>query len=124
MITQLQALAGDSFQTEFFLATIHIVRLHAQGLPQARKIALAWAQQLEAEYRMECQYQKGKARDALQFRGTGVSGTLHITQRQFELDATLGLFLGVFKGKIEAAIVEKLDAHLALATGLACNAPR
>lgn len=112
------------FKRSFFLATIHIVRLHAQGLPQARKIALAWAQELEAEYRMECQYHEGNARDALQFRGTGVSGTLHITQRQFELDATLGLFLGVFKGKIEAAIVEKLDAHLALATGLACDSPR
>jgi len=99
------------------LATIHIVRLHTQGLAQARKIALAWAQELETEYGMECHHQKGKAKDALQFRGRGVSGTLHITPKQFELDATLGLFLGVFKGKIEAAIVHKLDAHLALAPG-------
>ena len=99
------------------MATIHIVRLHAQGLAQARKIALAWAHELEAEYRMECQHHKGKARDTLQFKGAGVSGTLHITPKQFELDATLGLLLGVFKGRIESAIVHKLDAQLALAHG-------
>ena len=103
------------FKRSFFLATIHIVRLHAQGFPQARKMALAWAQELEAEYRMGCQYQKGKTRDALQFRGAGVSGTLHATEKQFELGAELGLLLGVFKGKIEAVIVNKLDAQLALA---------
>jgi putative polyhydroxyalkanoate system protein len=85
-------------------------------LAQARKIALAWAQELETEYGMECHHQKGKAKDALQFKGRGVSGTLHITPKQFELDATLGLFLGV-KGKIEAAIVHKLNAQLALAPG-------
>ncbi len=106
------------------MATIHIVRFHTQGLAQVRKIAQAWAQELEAEYRMECHYRQGRVKDVLQLRGVGMSGTLHITQRQFELDATLGLFLGVFKGKIEAAIVEKLDAHLALATGLACDSPR
>ncbi len=104
------------FKRSFFLATIHIVRLHAQGFPQARRIALAWAQELEAEYRMECQYQKGKTRDALQFRGAGVSGTLHVTAKQFELGAELGLWLGVFKGKIEAVIVDKLDAQLAVRT--------
>ena len=96
------------------MATIHIVRLHAQGLAQARKIALAWAHELEAEYRLECQYHKGKARDTLQFKGAGVSGTLYVTAKQFELGAELGLLLGVFKGKIEAAIVNKLDAQLAL----------
>lgn len=109
------------FKRSFFLATIHIVRLHAQGFPQARKIALAWAQELEAEYRMECQYQKGKTRDALQFRGAGVSGTLYVTAKQFELGAELGLLLGVFKGKIEAVIVNKLDAQLALAVRTASS---
>ena len=103
------------------MATIHIVRLHAQSLAQARKIALAWAQELEAQFRMECSYQRGKARDALQFRGAGVSGTLHITPKQFELDAELGLLAGVFKGKIEAAIVNKLDAQLALVAAKASS---
>lgn len=99
------------------MTTIHIIRLHAQSLAQARKIALAWAHDLEVQYRMECSYQKGTARDALQFKGAGVSGTLHVTSKQFELEAELGLFLGVFKGKIEAAIVKNLDAQLALAVG-------
>lgn len=97
------------------MATIHIIRPHAQGLAQARRIALAWVQELQGEYRMECHYQKTKSRDALEFRGKGVSGTLHITAKQFELDVELGLLLGVFKTRIEAAIVKKLDLQLALA---------
>ena len=97
------------------MATIHIIRPHAQGLAQARRIALAWAQELQVKYQMECRYQKTKSRDALEFSGKGVSGTLHITAKQFELDAELGLLLGVFKAKIEAAIVRKLDLQLALA---------
>jgi putative polyhydroxyalkanoate system protein len=79
----------------------------------ARKIAFAWAEQVETEFGMECTYEEGKAKDVVCFERAGVSGTLNVTKSQFELDAKLGFLLGAFKDKIEAEIVKNLDALLA-----------
>ncbi len=95
------------------MANLHIVREHALGLPAARKIALAWAQQVESDFGMECSYEEGKAADQVAFSRSGVNGTLQVTADRFELDAKLGFLLGAFKGKIEAAIVSNLDDLLA-----------
>jgi hypothetical protein len=82
-------------------------------LGQARKVALAWAAQMESEYRMECTYQEGRTQDLLSFEGTGASGTLQVDKALFELNVRLGFLLGAFKEKIEAGIVKNLDAQLA-----------
>jgi putative polyhydroxyalkanoate system protein len=95
------------------MANLHIVREHHLGHAAARKIAYAWAEQVEAEFGMECTYEEGKAEDLVNFTRSGVHGTLQVSKSAFTLDATLGFLLGAFKDKIEAEIVKNLDALLA-----------
>jgi putative polyhydroxyalkanoate system protein len=95
------------------VANLHIRREHALGLKAARKIALKWAEEVEAEFGMECSYTEGKTEDLVTFTRSGVDGTLKVLPDHFELDAKLGFLLGAFKGRIEAEIVKNLDALLA-----------
>lgn len=95
------------------MADIHIVREHALGLPQARKLAFRWAEVAEQKLEMECTYAEGKISDEVQFRRPGASGTLKVTKDHFRLEAKLGLLLGMFKGRIESEIVKNLDQLLA-----------
>ena len=95
------------------MAEIHIHRAHHLGLAAARKIAFQWAEQVEQEFDMECVYEEGKTHDRVQFERIGVSGTLDVTQDDFELKAKLGFLLGAFKAKIEEEIVKNLDQLLA-----------
>ena len=92
------------------MADIHIERPHGMSFVQARKAAFQWAEQVEAEYDMECTYEEGATCDELSFCRSGVSGTLTVTPEVFDLQATLGFLLGVFKEKIENEIVGNLDA--------------
>jgi putative polyhydroxyalkanoate system protein len=96
------------------MANLHIVREHPLGLAAARKIAYAWAEQVEAEFGMECTYAQGKLEDSVGFTRSGVSGTLLVTKTSFTLEAKLGFLLGAFKDRIEAEIVKNLDTLLAV----------
>lgn len=100
------------------MADIHIVRQHALGLQQARKLAFRWAEVAEKKLEMACTYEEGKTSDVVSFKRPGASGALKVTKDRFELDARLGLLLGVFKSKIESAIVSNLDELLAQADPL------
>jgi putative polyhydroxyalkanoate system protein len=95
------------------MANLHIVREHALGLAAARKIAYQWAEQVEAEFGMECTYEEGKIDDTVSFTRSGVHGNLQVHKERFELDAKLGFLLGAFKDRIEAEIVKNLDTLLA-----------
>lgn len=95
------------------MADIHIVRGHTLGLAQARKLAFRWAEVAESKLEMECTYEEGADSDVVSFKRPGASGTLEVTREHFELNAKLGLLLGVFKAKIEAEIVKNLDQLLA-----------
>jgi len=95
------------------VADLHILREHTLGLAGARKIAFAWAEQVEQEFGMECEYAEGKTEDEVSFTRSGVNGTLSVTKDRFELNAKLGFLLGAFKDKIEAEIVKNLDQLLA-----------
>lgn len=101
------------------MADLHILREHTLGLPVARKIAFAWAEQVESDFDMECSYAEGKTADEVQFSRSGVTGTLQVTGQSFELRAKLGFLLGAFKGRIEAEIVKNLDDLLAPKAGKA-----
>jgi putative polyhydroxyalkanoate system protein len=106
------------------VADLHIVRMHTLGLAKARKIALDWAEQVERDFGMACTYEEGKTDDRVQFKRSGVHGTLHVTKDRFELDAKLGFLLGAFKDRIEAEIVKLLDGllpHAAPATQAAAK---
>jgi putative polyhydroxyalkanoate system protein len=95
------------------VADIHIVREHGLAFPAARKLAFRWAEVAEKKLDMDCTYEEGKAADVVSFKRPGASGELRVTKDRFELDARLGLLLGVFRGKIESEIVKNLDQLLA-----------
>lgn len=95
------------------MTQLHIHRDHTLGLAAARKIALSWAEQVEAEFDMACTYEEGAKEDWVAFKRSGVTGKLHVTGTHFDLDAKLGFLLGAFKGRIEAEIVKNLDDLLA-----------
>lgn len=95
------------------MADIHIEREHQLGLNGARKLAWRWAEQVENEFDMSCTYEEGDECDEVQFNRSGVSGTLKVSDRHFELDARLGFLLGAFKDRIESEIVKNLDVLLA-----------
>jgi len=95
------------------LADIHIVRTHALGLEQARKLAFRWAEVAEEKLDMECTYAEGSDADVVSFKRAGAQGKLKVTPDRLELNARLGLLLGVFRHKIETEIVKNLDQLLA-----------
>jgi putative polyhydroxyalkanoate system protein len=95
------------------VANLHILREHALGFAAARKIAFAWAEQVEGEFDMACTVEEGKTSDTVTFTRSGVNGTLLVTKDRFELEAKLGFLLGAFKDRIEAEIVKNLDVLLA-----------
>jgi putative polyhydroxyalkanoate system protein len=94
------------------MADIHIERKHDLGMPEARKIAFKWAEQVEAQFDMQCTYEEGKTKDNVGFKRSGVDGTLVVTKESFVLQAKLGFLLGAFKDKIEGEITKNLDALL------------
>lgn len=94
------------------MADIHIVRPHGLSFEKARKLAFRWAEVAERKLEMECTYVEGRGADHVNFRRTGAHGQLKVTQDHFELDARLGLLLGVFKHRIETEIVRNLDELL------------
>jgi putative polyhydroxyalkanoate system protein len=94
------------------MADIRIERSHTLGLPEARKIAFQWAEQVEVQFDMACTYEEGKTQDLVGFSRSGVAGSLVVTKDCFVLDAKLGFLLGAFKDRIEGEITQNLDALL------------
>lgn len=91
------------------MADLHILRAHNLGLPEARRVAFKWAEQVEEEFDMICTYEEGATQDEVCFTRSGIHGTLHVTKDKFDLNAKLGFLVGAFKGKIEREIVKNLD---------------
>lgn len=94
------------------MPAIYIHRDHPLGLNDARKIALAWAKKAEEKFDMECSYAEGDTQDTLTFSRAGVTGTLLVDARQFEMKAQLGFLFGAFKDRIESEIGAQLDTLL------------
>jgi putative polyhydroxyalkanoate system protein len=92
---------------------IKIRRAHSLGLPRARKVAWQWAEEVEKKFDMECTVVEGEYSDTVQFRRSGVSGTLVVAPDHFDLDAKLGFLLGAFARTIEGEIEKNLDTLLA-----------
>ena len=94
------------------MADIHIHRTHVLGLARARKVAWKWAEDAEQKFGMECTVIESDDRDVVEFKRSGVEGTLVVTAGAFELNARLGLLVGAFRHRIEREIEENLDALL------------
>jgi putative polyhydroxyalkanoate system protein len=91
---------------------IRIHRTHKLGLPKARKIAWKWAEEVEQKFDMECTVVEGDFSDTVEFKRSGVAGTLIVAPDHFELNAKLGFLLGAFAKTIETEIEKNLDALL------------
>ena len=94
------------------MADIHIHRDHSLGLAKARKVALQWAEQAEAEFDMDCTILEGETSDTVEFTRSGVKGELIVAANHFTLEARLGFLLGAFSKKIQHEIEKNLDALL------------
>lgn len=92
---------------------IRIQRAHRLGLPRAREIAWQWAEEVETRFGMECTVFEGADGDTVEFKRSGVKGTLRVAADGFELDAQLGFLLGAFSRTIETEIEKNLDTLLA-----------
>jgi len=92
---------------------IRIHREHQLGLPQARKVAAQWADEVEQEFGMRCSVIAGEYSDTVEFTRSGVNGRLIVAGDHFDLDAKLGFLLGAFRRTIEGEVLRKLDDLLA-----------
>ena len=91
---------------------IRIHRQHSLGLNKARKVAWAWAEEVEKKFGMECSVLEGETSDTVEFTRSGVNGQLIVAADHFDLNAKLGFLLGAFAGTIESEIEKNLDALL------------
>lgn len=94
------------------MTDLYILRHHALGLREIRKVAFSWAEQAEQEFGMQCVYQEGRTRDELLFTRLGVQGRLLATHNKLEINVELGAFFRAFKSRIEDEIVKNLDDRL------------
>jgi len=95
------------------MADIQIRRDHSLGLARARKVAWKWAEHVEKKYEMECTVVEGETSDTVQFKRSGVNGSMIVTADHFEVHAKLGLLMGAFAGQIQAEVGRQLDDALA-----------
>jgi putative polyhydroxyalkanoate system protein len=98
---------------------IRIHRSHKLGLAKARKVAWAWAEEVERRFDMACTVVEGDFSDTVEFTRSGVNGTLVVAADHFDLDAKLGFLLGAFAKTIEAEIEKNLDTLLGKAAAAA-----
>jgi putative polyhydroxyalkanoate system protein len=102
---------------------IRIHRQHSLGLAKARKVAWAWAEEVERKFGMECSVLEGENSDTVEFTRSGVNGQLIVAAAHFDLNAKLGFLLGAFAGTIESEIEKNLDALLGKAAASSKKAP-
>ena len=100
---------------------IRFHRDHALGLAKARKLAWAWAEQVERDWDMECTVIEGEYSDTVEITRAGVSGRLIVAADHFDLQARLGLLLGAFRSRIEAEVEQQFDALLGQASKKKAN---
>ena len=90
------------------MADISLKRTHALGLKGARTAADKMAERLAEKFALQASW----SGHTLNFTGSGVNGTLVVTEIQIDLEVTLGFMLKMMKGPIDKAIHENLDKAL------------
>lgn len=95
------------------MAVLTIKREHQLGLAQARQIAREWQAEGEQEYDLTCDCTITEKEDIINFKRSGVRGTLRVTATEFIMDAKLGFLFSAFKERIETEINANLDELIA-----------
>lgn len=86
------------------MADVTIVQPHALSMQDARAAAQKVAEQMVADYEMTYQW----VGDVLEFKRSGFSGTLALTEGSAKLDVSLGFMLRGFAKKIEEQVTKNM----------------
>jgi putative polyhydroxyalkanoate system protein len=90
------------------MADISIKRAHKLGLKGARTAADRMAEKLGEKFDLTGDW----SGNVLEFRRTGVSGTLEVSENEMTLEVTLNFMLKMMKAPIEQAVHEQLEKVL------------
>jgi putative polyhydroxyalkanoate system protein len=93
------------------MADISLTRAHQLGLAGARAAADSMVAKLDQQFNLSGDWQG----NTLHFDRPGVSGKLAVSDREMQLEVSLGFLLKAMKGPIERAVHEQLDEVLAAA---------
>lgn len=91
------------------MPNIDIEQPHHMGRAQARATVQDIALAMHAKLGVTHDWQG----DVLHFAGTGVNGTIAVTDQDVRVTARLGLLLGPLKGRIEQDMRQRLAEHFA-----------
>lgn len=88
------------------MSDIDIRRSHNLGMKAAREAADRMAEDLGQKFGLS----GGWTGNTHHFDRPGVTGSLHLTEKELHLTVKLGLLLKMMRGPLEAAILRELDA--------------
>lgn len=91
------------------MADIDIKRAHNLGMKAAREAADRMAEDLGRKFGLS----GGWTGSTHHFDRPGVTGSLHLTDKDLHLTVKLGFLLKAMRGPLEAAIVRELDSLFA-----------
>ncbi|HEX4944569.1 MAG TPA: polyhydroxyalkanoic acid system family protein [Usitatibacteraceae bacterium] len=91
------------------MAEIDIRRTHNLGMKAAREAADRMAEDLGKKFGLS----GGWTGNTHHFDRPGVTGSLHLTDKDLHLTVKLGLLLRMMRGPLEAAIIRELDSLFA-----------
>lgn len=87
------------------MADVTAKKSHNLSLDKAKDTAQQLADKLKADFDLESTW-KG---DTLVFNRSGLKGQLAVTEKDVNLEISLGFMLKAFKGKIQAEVDKNLD---------------
>jgi putative polyhydroxyalkanoate system protein len=95
------------------MSELKVIREHALGFERARKVAAKWAELAEQKHETRLTRIQGETADTFEFKRSGVSGVVTVSEHHFEISAKLGFLLQPFHAKIESEVIKQLDTALA-----------
>jgi len=84
---------------------IRISRVHGTTVKKARAAVESIAEELAGEFDIEYEWDG----NTLKFQRAGVEGTMTVERKTLEIDAQLGMLVGMLKGRIEREIHRYCD---------------
>jgi len=87
------------------MITIRISRVHGTTVKKARKAVEDIAAELASEFDIAYEWEG----QTLNFRRSGVEGTMTVGAKTLEIDARLGMLVGMLKSRIEREIHRYCD---------------
>ena len=91
------------------MAAIVVRRHHALGLAKAKGLVQSIARRLQNEHGGSFTWQG----DVLRFERTGASGSVAVSNEDFEVHVELGCLLSPLRSRVESEIVKFCDEHFA-----------